>query len=110
MVPFTFLAAVVTYFWPFSKVEIELIFVAIVYGFSSGVYVAVLPAPVFAMGPVEETGGRLGTLMTILAPGALAGPPISGAIYARTGRFAEVGYFAGSSFGNIDLAPNLRIC
>jgi MCP family monocarboxylic acid transporter-like MFS transporter 10 len=96
MIPFAFLAAVVTYIWPFSKSEIQLIFVAIVYGFSSGVYIAVLPAPVFVMGPLGKIGGRLGTLMTILAPGALAGPPISGAIFARTGRFNEVGSFAGS--------------
>jgi MCP family monocarboxylic acid transporter-like MFS transporter 10 len=84
MVPFTFLAAVVTYIWPFSKSEIDLILVAIVYGFSSGVYVAVLPVSVFAMGPMEETGGRLGALMTILAPGALAGPPISHIYTNRT--------------------------
>jgi len=33
--------------------------------------------------------------MSILALGALAGPPISGAINAATGGFKVVGYYAG---------------
>jgi MFS transporter, MCT family, solute carrier family 16 (monocarboxylic acid transporters), member 10 len=54
-----------------------------------------------AMGALEDVGRRSGMLMTIVAMGALAGPPISGAINVATGGFAAVGYFAGSlSFGD----------
>lgn len=35
--------------------------------------------------------------MSIIAVGALVGPPISGAINAATGGFEAVGYFAGES-------------
>lgn len=35
--------------------------------------------------------------MSIIAIGALVGPPISGAINAATGGFEAVGYFAGES-------------
>jgi hypothetical protein len=35
--------------------------------------------------------------MSILSIGALAGPPISGAISTATGGFKDVGYYAGSA-------------
>ncbi len=44
-----------------------------------------------------DLGRRLGMAMTIAASGALAGPPISGAIYSATGGFEAVGYYAGAS-------------
>lgn len=47
------------------------------------------------MGSVNDIGRRTGMCMTILALGALAGPPISGAINTATGGFKAVGYFAG---------------
>jgi MCP family monocarboxylic acid transporter-like MFS transporter 10 len=50
------------------------------------------------MGEVEDVGRRSGMMMTIIAMGALAGPPISGAINNATGGFREVGYFAGWGF------------
>jgi MFS transporter, MCT family, solute carrier family 16 (monocarboxylic acid transporters), member 10 len=51
-----------------------------------------------AMGDVEDVGRRSGMMMTIIAMGALAGPPISGAINNATKGFPAVGYFAGSDF------------
>lgn len=47
------------------------------------------------MGGVGDVGRRTGMCMTILAFGALAGPPISGAINTATGGFKAVGYYAG---------------
>jgi hypothetical protein len=46
-------------------------------------------------GKTEDVGRRMGMLMTILSLGALAGPPLSGAINSATGGFEAVGYFAG---------------
>lgn len=48
-----------------------------------------------AMGSTHDVGRRVGMAMTIIALGALAGPPISGAINAATGNYQAVGYYAG---------------
>ncbi len=64
-------------------------------------------APVVQMGKVTEVGMRVGMTFTIMSLGALAGPPISGAILDRTGSFEHVGYYAGtflSAFGLFYLA------
>ena len=47
------------------------------------------------MGETGDIGRRTGMLTTILAFGALAGPPISGAINTSTGGFKMVGVYAG---------------
>ena len=47
------------------------------------------------MGDTEDVGRRLGMFMSILSMGALAGPPISGAIGTATGGFKDVGFYAG---------------
>ena len=49
------------------------------------------------MGDTEDVGRRLGMFMSILSIGALAGPPISGAISTATGGFKDVGFYAGTS-------------
>ena len=63
-----------------------------------------LAAPLIEMGDRYDVGVRLGMFFTILAMGALAGPPISGAINTATGGFEAVGYYAGASF-SIFLIP-----
>ena len=47
------------------------------------------------MGDTEDVGRRLGMFLSILSIGALAGPPISGAISTATGGFKDVGFYAG---------------
>lgn len=56
-----------------------------------------LASPLIAMGGTHDVGLRLGMFFTVLAFGALAGPPISGAINQSTGNFKAVGYYAGKS-------------
>jgi len=51
--------------------------------------------PVMAFGDIEDVGRRVGMALAVLATGALAGPPISGAINKATGGFKFVGYYAG---------------
>ena len=65
--------------------------------FCSGSYVSLLGNPMMDMGHTDDVGRRVGMFMSILAIGALAGPPISGAISTATGGFKAVGYYAGSS-------------
>lgn len=50
------------------------------------------------MGETGDVGRRTGMFMSILALGALTGPPISGAINTATGSFKPVGYYAGTLY------------
>ena len=52
--------------------------------------------PLVRMGKVTEVGMRTGMAFSLMSFGALAGPPISGAILDHTGKFENVGYFAGA--------------
>jgi hypothetical protein len=47
------------------------------------------------LGAEGDVGRRIWMFMTISAIGAVAGPPISGAINAATGDFKAVGIYAG---------------
>ena len=63
--------------------------------FFSGSFVSLLGNPIMDMGDTEDVGRRLGMFMSLLSLGALAGPPISGAISTTTGGFKDVGFYAG---------------
>ena len=65
---------------------------------SSGVYVSLLTAPIVRMSKTQEVGVRAGMSMTLVALGAIAGPPVSGAINGATGGFVFTGVFAGGLF------------
>ncbi|KIM36456.1 hypothetical protein M413DRAFT_78221 [Hebeloma cylindrosporum] len=95
MIPFTAVSGILTYAWPFAQSESSLIAVTVIYGFCSGVYVSLLSNPIMEMGEPWDVGRRTGMFMSISAVGALAGPPISGAIKSATGDFKAVGYYAG---------------
>ncbi|KAG7442510.1 MFS general substrate transporter [Guyanagaster necrorhizus] len=97
MIPLTSFAAIFTYAWPFAPNEASLICVAVLYGFSSGAYMSLLPSPLMAMGEPSDVGRRFGMCMSILSIGALIGPPISGDINSATKGFQAVGFFAGAT-------------
>ncbi|GLB34269.1 putative monocarboxylate [Lyophyllum shimeji] len=96
MIIFTTIAGVMTYAWPFALSKGSLIAVVVIYGFSSGAYVSLLSNPLMELGATDDLGRRIGMAMSILSFGALAGPPISGAISTASGGFKVVGYYAGS--------------
>ena len=93
--PLTLLCAIMTYAWPFATTKGSLIAIGIIYGFCSGAYVSLLLVPLVMMGDMHDAGRRSGTALTVVALGAVAGPPISGAIAQATGGFKAVGYYAG---------------
>ncbi|KAK0453097.1 major facilitator superfamily domain-containing protein [Armillaria borealis] len=95
--PMTIIAGAVTYAWPFARTLASMIIVAVIYGFSSGAYVSSFLIPVFELGEISDVGRRTGMTMSIAAFGAIAGPPISGALYTATGGFEAMGYYAGSA-------------
>ena len=107
-----------TYIWPFASSKGGYIIVAILYGFVpsrsglcrslsltatfrifSGCYVTLFTIPILEMGPLYDYGTRVGFYVSIVSLGALAGPPISGAINERTDGFVLVGVYAGKSTG-----------
>ncbi|KAH8813395.1 MFS general substrate transporter [Flagelloscypha sp. PMI_526] len=94
--PASILTAILTYTWPLIHSRSGLIGLAIPYGFSSGMVVSTFILPIYAMGEIEDVGRRTGMAFSIAALGALAGPPISGAINHRTGTYTLVGVYAGS--------------
>ncbi|CAE6363091.1 unnamed protein product [Rhizoctonia solani] len=96
LIPSTFVAGICTFIWPFARTKGALIAVSCIYGIACGTFVGMLPAPVAKMGTPEDVGRRTGMLMTIAAAGALAGPPISGAILGKTDSYVAVGAYAGS--------------
>ena len=91
----TFLCGIMTYAWPFATTKGSLIAIGIIYGFCSGAHAPLLVAPLITMGDMHDAGRRSGTALTVMALGAVAGPPISGAIEQATGGFKAVGYYAG---------------
>ncbi|KIK44199.1 hypothetical protein CY34DRAFT_11216 [Suillus luteus UH-Slu-Lm8-n1] len=95
MAAFTAVAGIVTFAWPFATNEIQLIVISCIYGFSTGGYTSLSTAPAAAMGKIEDAGRRVGMFMSLAAFGAIAGPPISGAISTASGGFVEAGYYAG---------------
>jgi len=96
MIPCTLVAGVLTYAWPFASTQGQFVAVAIIYGIASGVFICLLVGPLVEMGASHEIGLRVGLSNTVLAIGALTGPPISGAINTATGGFKFVGIYAGS--------------
>jgi len=97
MIPFTLFSAAFTYGWPFTHTTGSLVVVTIIYGFCSGMYVSLMTNPIMNLGGEGDIGRRIGMYMSILAIGALCGPPISGAIETATGSFKLVGVFAGTT-------------
>ncbi|KAF8265572.1 MFS general substrate transporter [Lactarius quietus] len=97
MIPASFITGVLTLVWPHPRGTAALVTIAVTYGASSGAVVALLSAPMMALGESADVGRRTGVFFTIASLGSLAGPPISGAIIYSTGGYSGVGIFAGCS-------------
>ncbi|KAJ7647717.1 major facilitator superfamily domain-containing protein [Roridomyces roridus] len=96
MAPMTVLAALLTYVWPLARSKGSFVAIAVIYGLTSGAYVSSFLLPLFHLGDIADVGRRAGMTMSLTALGALAGPPISGAINTRSGGYGAVGIYAGS--------------
>ncbi|KAI0086146.1 MFS general substrate transporter [Irpex rosettiformis] len=97
MIPSTAIAGILTFIWPFMSSKSGFSAMGFFYGLSSGFFVSILAAPIVEMGETHDVGVRMGMYFTVVALGALAGPPISGAINQSTGGYKDVGYYAGSA-------------
>ena len=95
MIPASLITGVLTLAWPYPHGTAALVTVAVIYGISSGTVVALVSAPMMALGDSADVGRRTGMYFTIASLGSLSGPPISGAINHSTGGYTDVGVFAG---------------
>jgi len=115
MIPSTVIAGILTMAWPYARTTGSLVAVAILYGMASGAFgeskvfvtclgdgtdsfypVGLLILPVTNMGELGDVGRRQGMLFSIVAIGAILGPPISGLIQKGTGGYVAVGFYAGT--------------
>ena len=96
MIPTSLSAGVLTIVWPYTRGTAALVTIAVTYGASISAMVALIGVPMMALGDSADVGRRTGMCLTILSIGALAGPPISGAINRHTGEYTGVGLFAGA--------------
>ncbi|KAH6903018.1 hypothetical protein BKA70DRAFT_1404345 [Coprinopsis sp. MPI-PUGE-AT-0042] len=76
--PFTALAAILTYAWPYAQSKERMIVLTALDGFRSGVYVSLLTSPIFEFGDTDDVGRRVGMFFIPLNLGVIAVPPISG--------------------------------
>ncbi|THH29835.1 hypothetical protein EUX98_g4345 [Antrodiella citrinella] len=104
MIPPTLIAGILTYAWPFAKTVADFVIIAILYGIAAGVFVSLFNQPFMEMGSKHNVGTKVGMGMSIIAIGAISGPPISGAINTSSGGYKAVGYYAGT------LGDHLLVC
>jgi predicted MFS family arabinose efflux permease len=100
LIPFTLIAGVVSWAWPYATLHGEggLIVVIVIYGWASGAFVGLIGTPLGhrAFGGQGDIGRRIGMIFTMCAIGALCGTPISGAVHSDTGGYTTVGWYAGA--------------
>ncbi|KLO12043.1 MFS general substrate transporter [Schizopora paradoxa] len=97
LIIFTSIAAVCTYIWPFVTSIAGFVVLTCFYGISSGAFVGLFPLGAASLGDIASVGRRTGEQMTIMAIGALLGPPVSGAILDDANSFKPVGIYAGTT-------------
>ena len=66
----------------------------ILYGFCSGVFIAVLPVIVANVSPENRLGGRIGAFYSVLAVAQLVGAPIAGSLIGNGEGYARLIIFA----------------
>ncbi|KAF8887426.1 major facilitator superfamily domain-containing protein [Mucidula mucida] len=96
MIVMNFVAALMTYVWPVPSSTGGFVVVTVFYGIFSGAFISLFPVPVAQLGSTDDIGRRTGMQMTVMALGALAGPPISGAIRQAHSDYTLVGVYAGT--------------
>ncbi|KAJ7459402.1 MFS general substrate transporter [Mycena galericulata] len=93
----TALAGVSTFAWPFCRTVPSITVISILYGFTSGAWIALIGCVTGQLGGIEDFGRRIGIINTVAGIGTLCGPPISGLFESTALGYTAVGYFAGSA-------------
>lgn len=98
MIVTTGLSALVVFaLWLPSKSSTLAIIFSVVYGFTSGAFVALAPTLIAQISPIQEIGVRTGTCFFIFSFAGLVGNPIAGALIdAQNGDFIGLQIFSGA--------------
>ena len=89
--------AIISFCWLEAKTNASIIVVAAVFGFCSGAIISGGSAAVtLCTDDPKNLGTYMGVGMAFASFSALLGPPVSGAMLDKYGRFDEVTYFAGA--------------
>lgn len=93
-----FSAIIVFALWLPSASNAPIIVFALLYGFSSGAFVSLVPALLAQISPIREIGVRSGTLFAIISLAGLTGNPIGGALLSKDhGDFLYLQIFCGAT-------------
>jgi MFS family permease len=97
MILTTGLSAIVVFaLWLPSKGNALAITFSVIYGFTSGAFVALAPTLIAQISPIQEIGVRTGTCFFISSFAGLVGNPIAGALIdAHHGDFIGLQIFSG---------------
>ncbi|KAM0245450.1 hypothetical protein ACHAP5_005406 [Fusarium lateritium] len=86
MIIITFISALFCFcVWIPVKDTAGIVVFAIIFGFSSGGYISLVPALVAQLSDIRQIGTRVGAAFAIASFGALTGSPIAGAIVSSQG-------------------------
>jgi MFS family permease len=93
-----FSAIIVLALWLPSASNAPIIVFCVLYGFSSGTFVSIIPSLVAQISPIREIGVRSGTLFLCVAFAGLTGNPIGGALVGQNhGGFLYLQIFCGGT-------------
>ncbi|EIW52339.1 MFS general substrate transporter [Trametes versicolor FP-101664 SS1] len=87
-------------FWIFAKSLVAIILFAVVYGFFSGAFIAMLIPCVAQISHLNEIGTKIGVLYSIISFAALAGGPAAGALL-RAGHGSYIGMIVLCGVSNV---------
>ncbi|KAH9849483.1 MFS general substrate transporter [Lenzites betulinus] len=87
-------------FWIFAKTLVAIILFAVVYGFFSGAFIAMLIPCVAQISQLSEIGTKIGVLYSIISFAALAGGPAAGALL-RAGHGSYTGMIVLCGVSNV---------
>lgn len=91
-----FSAIIVLALWLPSRAPAPIIVFVLLYGFSSGAFVSLIPSVVAQISDIRQIGIRNGTISAIISFAALTGNPIGGALVTRNnGGFNYLQIFCG---------------
>jgi MFS family permease len=90
-----FSAIIVLALWLPSASNAPILIFCILYGFSSGAFVAIGPSLIAQISPIREIGVRNGTFFLCVAFAGLTGNPIGGALVGVNGGFKGLQIFCG---------------
>jgi MFS family permease len=99
MIIVTYLSAIFVFaIWMQAHTNAVIIVFACLYGFTSGAFVAMIPALVAQLSPITELGVRLATNSLAVSVAVLVGSPIGGALISVAGgSFYGLEAFAGAT-------------